>query len=234
MENSGVNAYRCTRTVVLLLALAGGLSVPGTGAAAVLFNQPPNGDEAIVSSIDSGVQNADNFSFSSPVTLNAIRWWGSYFSDPDAGSDAFTVRLFADDNGAPAANPLMDLNDSITRSATSLTLPPQDAPVFQYDMALSNPIDLQVGTYYLSVMNDNTGDLWAWMTSDDDALTLNWYRSSDGEDWNSDPSFDFAFALSGERQGQVPEPGTLALIGAVICAAVVSHRRRRRTDLAAH
>lgn len=203
-----------------LIAGLMGLMVASANAGVLLQQAPLDNGTGFYSSIGGGVQNADNFVFGAAVKLDGIGWWGSYSDDQ---GDDFVVRIFSDNSGSPDTAPLNEFNQVATKSSTSL-MDDAGQTVSYYEIALS-PLDLQAGTYYLSIMNEQ--GVWNWLEADA-GNGNNWWRIADGDPWDLDQTFDFSFALMGNRVTNVPEPSSLALLGIAGLSMVLAGRRRQQ------
>jgi hypothetical protein len=132
------------------------------------------------------------------TTVTGVNWWGTYgnaATPPPA--DNFTLRLFSDAEGAPAATPFIEIHlGDVGRIATGTSLSgfPQ-FEVFKYSAAIS-PIALAPNvTYWISILNDTAADPdddWFWATSS--TLGLHAFRQGEGIPWGPS-AFDLAFQL---------------------------------------
>jgi|GEM_PF-2200339 len=203
------------------------LGVVGAANASVLIEQAPLADgEAIFSNIDGGAQNADSFFFGGNVTVDNIKWWGSYAVDD---GDQFVVRIFDDNSGSPGTL-LLAYNPAIPVRATTSLKDSGGADVYEYSFD-GVPTDFQAGTYYLSIMNDgpNYATGWNWLTSSANP-DENFYRGLDADSWTVDKSGNLSMQINGVRQQSVPEPGTIALMllvgGMLTFSRRLANRRR--------
>ena len=138
------------------------------------------------------VQEADDFVLTTDNVIADIHWWGSYDAVVN-NPDNFTIRIFTD-GGAPAQNPLIDLNvGSVTRVDTGddtvLNAGGDTGTLYEYWVEV-DPIVLDLNTtYYLSIVN-NTDDPslalsgnWRWSATSTD--NGHWSRGADNTSWNS-------------------------------------------------
>lgn len=189
------------------------LSMFSLTASAVVLEQAPldNGDGYLSKRL-AGTTIAEDFRFTTDVTLTSISWWGSYVdSAPDP--ESFTVRIFEDDGaGNPASTSLYETmfaesgNDSGLVDLFGVT-------VFQYDVSVSSWL-LQSGVnYYLSVFSNDDSQEWYWLESSvGDSLI--WSRAADGDPWSAESeALNMSFRLTADQATtNVPEPATLFLL----------------------
>ncbi len=195
------------------LAVALGASLLTPVSAAMVFEQSPLDGNDPFASI-SGEQSADGFTLSTTTAVTGLTWWGSYSQDPATlPADVFSVRIFADDSGKPAAKPYTTISQQPTRSSTAL-FDQSGAPVYRFDLVLPPFTVTGATNWYFSVINqfDVTDPNAAWYWSLSDTTDENFYRAVDGDSWSSDLSGDLAFALSGDPGAAIPLPGSLILV----------------------
>jgi len=199
------------------------ISFPVTSA--LPYQQSPiDQGDGYFSNASAGAQNADNFTFSSSVSLESITWWGSY---DGADTDAFIVRILSDGGGTPGSI-LQDYTpSSVSVSPTSL-LDVANAPVYRYDYNLPSAISLLPSTYYLSITNETLNFSWYWLVGSGGDTTI-WSRGDDSDPWIQHGTADVAFALNGTVQtNSVPLPGTLVLFGIGLWSMRILDFLRRR------
>ena len=159
-------------------------------------------------------------------TISGIHWWGGYLSTPLA-VDRFTIRIFADDAGAPAVNPLAQFDvGHVGRIDTGAEANNLDIYAYSVDIT---PLALMADvTYWLSIVNDSTGSggehYWKWSTEPGEGNSQ--ARAQDGQDW-SEYNGKLGFRLTNDAT-EVAEPGTLALLGLGL-AGIGFQLRGRRT-----
>ena len=164
-----------------------------TSAHAITFvNQAPDTTTnfAAIHTSDFGsatqTQQGDVFSLSLSVEkINAV-WYGGYISDDlffaraPLTTDNFEVDFFAVSGGTVATSPVASfsgLDLAVTRTNTSITLPPDPSPpdlkfeLYRYEASLDftaiNSV-LPIGDYLFSVVNDSNGATdtnWYWLSS---------------------------------------------------------------------
>ncbi|MBX3686484.1 MAG: PEP-CTERM sorting domain-containing protein [Rhodocyclaceae bacterium] len=208
------------------LALTLAALLPASAFSAVLASQAPeDAGLSFSTSVTVGLQNGDAFSLAGNSTVNTLQWWGT-----SADATGFVVRLF--DSAAAAAAPIFECGDSlglstcmgaVSGSATGLADSAGDG-ISAFSIDLAAPLSLGAGTYLLAISNELED--WRWLASAvGDGVGS--YRAADDEAW-SEAAPDFSFAVIGERDVvTVPEPGTLALLSAVLFVAGVGRSRRR-------
>jgi hypothetical protein len=187
------------------------------------FNGVPN----------SVAQMADDFSLAPGQSeVTDAHWWGIYHdaSTPSV-PDAFTIRIFEDSGGVPEASPLVSLAiGSVSRSPTGDTIAESDVYAYSAQFA---PISLLANTtYWLSIVNDTSGDdddNWYWAMSgsfiDDGHSAL---RSTDEDSWTENVYAEFAFQLTNDV---IPEPSTLVTLGGLLGIGLIGawwRRKRKR------
>jgi len=162
------------------------------------------------SSLNGGSQVADNFSLGKEYSITGLTWWGSYF-EINTGDD-FSIRLFDDDGGRPAASVNIPNSDSLDVSRTAETGVTDDfaQQIYRYDVSLS--LVLGPGDFFLSVMND-ANDMWSWADAANGGDSANWFRVDASQSWSKNNGWDLAFVVSGEQiVAEVPEPASWVLI----------------------
>ncbi|MHB1186317.1 PEP-CTERM sorting domain-containing protein [Thiobacillus sp.] len=237
-----VQAYSSPRSLTGWAFAAFLALVTSTASAAVLYQQPPlDGGLGYYANPNFPQQMADDFTLGGAVSLEGITWWGGYDGNlDDAGDDDFLVRLYSDVSGTGT---VLEEFGTVTfsRTVTSLHSPSlldvAGNDVYQYDFALTAPLGLSSGTYYLFVQNLSSSSDWFWLQGSSGNGDL-WYRSEDPEDpedpvdpknWNAGQGEgDLALRLEGTQVVQVPEPSSLALLGIAGLSMLLAGRRRQR------
>lgn len=213
-------------------ALATLVNTPFASAATIVNNVSDDAliSGAFVSDFDDSLfgestQVADQFSLTKNAEISEIFWSGQYFPGGTLLVDNFTIRFFEIVQGSVSLEPLVELNlGSVERTDSGVDI---STDVFNYSATLA-PFSLKQGDYLFSIVNNTPGqvDDWAWLFTQpqdiaDCGLPQNsdcvyFYRSKDGEAWDSYFAGDMAFALAGE-QVPVPEPsmtfGTIIALG---------------------
>lgn len=194
-------------------------SAPIPPSGDVLVSQPPDVNGAgITSDMDpapsSGNVNeaADSFSLGQEALVGRVRFWGGYLPSDTAGVDDFTLRIYADDGGAPAESALaMSALTDVVR--TEAAMQGGLTTLYEYDASLSAALLLDGGvTYWVAIVNDTAdvpGASWSWRF----ALPVDGALAS--RDPASGPAWsifgaDLAFELFGaETGGASPCPADL-------------------------
>lgn len=144
-------------------------------------------------------QSAETFSLVPGMNMiDGVRWWGSYYSDNTPPlSDHFTIRVFEDEDGFPAALPVVEeLVGDVGRTLTGLSSFGDD--VYMYTAPIE-PIELSAETtYWLSIVNDTPSvpDRWVWTETGTHIDDITTRRLGDDEGWFVLDAFDLAFNLT--------------------------------------
>ena len=223
--------------VVSTLAALALCAAGGANAAVIYDNGVAAVSVASQSDFDPQRFTADNFVLQpGATTITDVHWRGVYGVNGGAntpGTDAFTIQFYADAGGVPAVSPFnsYSVGSAVNRTDTLLDL---GSGLFAVDIysysAVIAPLALTAGTtYWLSIVNDTRTDIddnWAWGAAlgGDGFATL---VPSFSNAWI--PSgVQFSRTLDFQLTNDVPEPGTLALLGLGF-AALASTRRRMRS-----
>jgi len=215
----------------ILLALYA-FSLPGEVAVAasifddaIVYEASPDRFSAYNSDPDVSTFNADSFEISVAGDAFAFQWWGVYRND-DRRADDFFVLLYQDNGGQPG-NVLFFFNPEPAQVKTAKTgLLVKQLEEYRYHLDLPSPLHLEVGIYWLGIINDSSGGDWGWESAGTGAYELTgnafsgpWFASTSFQDMVAyDVSRNLAFAI-------VPEPGTGTLL---LAGLLVLARRRQR------
>ncbi len=193
----------------------------------------------------------DDFVLGSNASLTRVEWTGgivpsgtySGIADNGASAVTFAVSIFADNGNEPnnGGAPLATLLTPFT-AVTGSALPAAssgDARGFRYAIDLGSSVNLSANTVYwlqITALFDasaftNPGSTrwdWHWTagTAANGALANGYYFDGTASQLFSTSSS--AFTLIGDTGSRVPEPSSIALLGA--CVALVAggrHRSRR-------
>ncbi len=188
--------------IAFIAACVFGLSVR---AAALFGNGSPNPDAGGVASNfghdpEYEYQSADDFVLTSDTTLAKVRWWGMYQgSNMPLDPDAFSIRIFADAGGIPAATPIVDEQVvRVRRRPTGVTSGGYD--IYEYTTQLKPHVTLSAGTYWLSIVEDvdveETATAWLWALSSNSSGN-HAFRATDISAWQQLHAFTTAFEITG-------------------------------------
>lgn len=226
------------------IASAAAILLAGVGQASagdLLFSQPrqPGGVAGISLTTGGNVFSfanrrlADNFSASSGITIESVRWWGG--SETSAGDSlanlaGFEIEIYADNAGLPGA-PVF--TESVSLGAAGATQIPGEtqgilgAAMYQFEASLSIPAVLPAGDYWLSIAGDvinpvdftNEAFQWVGSSVDSDGTIAQDRFDGQGYQLQTLSIRDTAFELIG-----VPTPGAA---GVLAVAGLAAARRRR-------
>lgn len=237
-----MNANRILTELALALALAG--LTANITYAAVIYDNAAVIDWAVESDPSHALIPAplsDDFILQPGVNvITDIHWTGTYgYASTETEPDNFTIYIFADGGGVPAAQPLHTIAvgdpGRVDTGIEFIDPPPVIAlNVFAYSAsfpAIILPADTR---FWLVIANDTTADaddiwLWAGQTNVGNAV----YDVFGAQPWLPvDPPFRADFQLTNDAAVTIPEPGSLflvgiALVGLMLCAAPA----RRRCEL---
>jgi hypothetical protein len=213
---------RMSLSVVLGVSLL--FAATDAGAATIVYEQLPGaGSSALFNSstLDGagnppGFTTADDFLIGGGAIITDLSWWGRSVG----GGDNFVFTFYADGGGVPGA--------VLHTTGGTLAGVPDDpggptGPVTLYSSTLAAPFAAAAGTrYWLSIFNGAADASWNWLIADSNSNGAV-QGTNPGPPWDR-PASDLAFQLS----TTVPEPATLALIGAGLGLAATARRRRRR------
>jgi hypothetical protein len=153
---------------------------------------------------------ADDFTLTNCVSIRRIDFFGLY---EFVTNDNFTVRIFPDVAGKPAASPLMEFNvgRAHRRFVRQVEIPADPESIimrFYRYFALLPRKELQLapGRYWLSIVND-TGGVRNWGIGAKEPGTGHLhFRDSPTDSWYSSvPGYGFAFTLRGIRMRHCSE-----------------------------
>ena len=168
-------------------------------------------------------QVADQFQLAQTATIESITWYGRYDGRYSVTNPvAFSIRLFADDLGEPAAGPSMSFEVSVSGVAQGSDY--LGSPWLAYSTA-GLSWTLGPGTYWLSILENDPrtpigGDSqWLWGDSGPGYRAI---RNGDGGDWTAGRDFNHAFTL----EGTVPDAGSTLLLFGISLVGLRAWRKR--------
>ena len=200
------------------LLIAAGLIAAATPASAqVLFDASPTGDLT-----GSWANTDDSQNFLVKFTLDSA----ASISEFDIATDpsfawigkAVTVRVRADDNGAPTTSDLFQFGSTVT-SITGTGMGALVGTSF-------TPLNLAAGSYWFGVSGSPYELGWSSFSGNNSADV---WAMQGGESFMYQPNLGLAFRVIGTAGGAVPEPASWALMIGGFGMVGASMRRRRAT-----
>ena len=212
---------------LLFLSIATSPLLASVTHVVIFDNGGPDGEVgAAWSDFDQPQQTADDFVLSEGQTITDVHFWGIYaFGNTPTEPDDFTIRIFPDDGGKPAIDPLHEfLVGDIGRTDTGLDDTPSTSgsDIYEYWTIIPDTSLTAGVTHWLSIVNNtaaDTDDNWGWSPSSTPGN--NFFRNADEIAWTNTTGSELAFNLTG-----IPEPSALVL-GAMGLLSMVSLRRRQ-------
>ncbi|MEB2345122.1 MAG: hypothetical protein OZ948_10285 [Deltaproteobacteria bacterium] len=209
------------RLGILALAIVWALAgTPGRALATTVFERPA-ADPFLAGTLFSDLQRlreaATPFALSQPAGIDALVWWGGYFSFeevPNPGTSPFEIRFFADTGAGPEATPFLVAAVTATISAF-----PASLQQFEYEARLPAELALGAGLWWISIVDvDTAPPTFAWRKGSEVASSFS--RPPAG-------GWEQTHGLASVRlEGRVlPEPGPVLL--AAIGLALLGARAQR-------
>ncbi|QCI79576.1 PEP-CTERM sorting domain-containing protein [Hankyongella ginsenosidimutans] len=217
---------------IAAIALAAG-SANAAVSGSLLFDQTPSSPLTGIASDDgaafSQYEAADNFSVATTSQLTGLVFWGNRLSQQTL--DNFTVRIYADDPsfpGAPSISPLFTANLGEITGVNTVVFDDAGVQVLRYEAdALSGPILTAGEQYWISIVNtlgvQNDDFFWSFGPFGADGFNAGRSLLGAPVDFDVFADGDYAFQVYGT---QVPEPGSIALLGAGLALAGFARRKR--------
>ncbi len=213
------------RSKAVLLATVFALVFSAPAFAATLYSQSfDQTGVAYASQNDSGglgnfASTYDDFNISGGnYTINEVQWTGGYFNGNPGSITGWTINVYFDNSGAPGA---LQYTDHISGNGNETSLGNfGGTPSYSYDVSGLNFGELAGVKYWLSVVPDlKFPPQWGWETSaQGNGVAYQSYFGTSGP-----ISADMAFTLIGT---QVPEPGSLILMGTGVLGLAGVIRRK--------
>ena len=203
------------RKVLLILAAVVSISFcsDASWATVMVYDNGLPGSDYGGSGMTNWIQ-ANDFSFTSPATLTAARFWVSGYSSASAYYGSISWFIYSDNGGHPG--------DTIFSGLTAATLTPSvPTPLGhsdQYDLTIG-ALSLPTGTFWLGLKNGPmdyilTGVMpdmcWELAPSNNTAPGYENFEPFNGP-WGNNTR-EHAFQLFGEIPSTVPEPATMLLL----------------------
>lgn len=219
-----------TKKYLLAMLCAGGMAQAG-----LIFD---NGSPNVTNARDISLfRSADDFTVGA-VTVGAVRFWITTTSpiqtDPQTNfSGSITYAIYNDSAGSIGSLITSGTVNGLVSVYSGLTHSGSNANINVLDFNLLAPLSLSAGTYWLELhegatLSTSDGTNIGWELANDTSGNAKQGFAVDGLPVNG-VNDELAFQLFDSPSGSVPEPQTVALVGAGLLFSAAGLRHRRNT-----
>ncbi len=181
---------------------------------------------------------ADDFTLSKGASISGIEFWGIYLGTSPTSADNFTLVFYEDDGGLPDNDNIVDIISlgDLTATVADAGGSVYGTDIYRYQVNLPTDVQLDAGTYWVSVYNDTSADtvnaskfagwLWAIPTEPRSTRPTKPSRARLGTRTRF-PMTTPSIWLAPVGLTPVPEPTSLALFGLGIGGIVMRRRKKK-------